>query len=72
MVEEIDGFEVEDVIQMEVEIAGKLMWKLHPPTNNMWANRIALQWDMYLDHQECLGEILQSNKGSIKFKTMDI
>lgn len=38
----------------------------------MWANRIALQWDMYLDHQECLAEILQLNLGCIKFKTMDI
>ena len=61
-----------DVTAMEDEILWKLEWKLHPPTSNMWANRIALQWDMYLDLQDHLVDILQENRGCIKFKTMDI
>ena len=60
------------MIEEESEIANKLEWKLHPPTSNMWANRIALQWDMYLDHQEYLIDLLKTNLGCIKFKTMDI
>lgn len=37
----------------------------------MWANRIALQWDMYLESREDLPEILQENMGFVKFKKFD-
>lgn len=50
----------------------KLQWKLNPPTTNMWSNRIALQWDMYLDHElENLPALIKENIALIKFKTQD-
>jgi len=27
----------------------KLKWKLNPPTANMWANRLSIQWDQYIE-----------------------
>ena len=51
----------------------KLQWKLNPPTVNMWANRFALQWDMYLDsHKPFTCEALTSSLPIIKFKTEDV
>ena len=50
----------------------KLEWKLNPPTSNMWANRICLQWDMYLDHQKRLPEMIEEKVMGLKFKTMDL
>ena len=35
----------------------------------MWANRIALHWDLYLDHHyQNLPELLRANMLNIKFK----
>ena len=52
-------------------MATKLRWKLKPPTANMWANRLSIQWDQYIEKytKEC--ECIQEGMGRIKFWSED-
>ena len=52
-----------------------LKWELNPPTSNMWANRLAKQWDDYLESRtdevnSC--EVIAENVNNVKFKQTDL
>lgn len=49
-----------------------LGFRVNTPTLNSWANRLAVQWDIYLDSMDLTQyDIIMNNIGSIKFKNSD-
>jgi hypothetical protein len=45
---------------------------VNTPTLNSWVNRLAVQWDLYLDNVDLRGyDVIVSNLLSIKFKNSD-
>lgn len=44
----------------------RLGFKLRAPTINSWANRLAVQWDLYVESVPC-----DKTFNSIRFKTAD-
>ncbi len=58
-----------EIMELEHKICQTLKWRLNPPTLNMWANRIAQHWDLYLDHHvQNLPNLILTNMDHIKFK----
>ena len=57
----------------EFKILETLQWNVNTPTLNCWANRLALQWDVYLDHRKDLRhfDIILNNLNDIKFKNTE-
>lgn len=51
-----------------------LKWKLNPPTPNMWANRLAQQWDDYLNSRTEIVrsfQLIAENVENVKFKAVE-
>lgn len=44
------NYPIQEIKDYEKKILSKIGWKLNPPTSNMWGNRLAAQWDLYLDN----------------------
>lgn len=42
----------EEVLEVEVEVALALGFRLHSPTVNAWANRLCAQWDLYVSGKD--------------------
>lgn len=48
-----------------------LKFNLHPPTINMWANKIMQQWDLFLDSTQMQQQPFFMNHQSKYFKKID-
>lgn len=46
---EFTGNDSDIILIYELKMVSKLKWKLNPPTANMWANRLSIQWDQYIE-----------------------
>lgn len=56
----------------EYKIFVSLGFKVNTPTLNSWANRLAVQWDIYLESMDLRHyEVIFSNIHAIKFKNSD-
>ena len=62
----------EQILEEEFKILMTLKFFVNTPTLNSWVNRLALQWDLYLDNVDLRGyDIILSNLHEIKFKSID-
>ena len=56
----------------EYKIFVSLGFKVNTPTLNSWANRLAVQWDIYLESMDLRHyEVILANIHAIKFKNSD-
>ena len=46
------------ILTYELKMVTKLKWKLNPPTANMWANRLSIQWDQYIEKYSKESEVI--------------
>jgi hypothetical protein len=58
------------IVEYENKILTQLGWRLHPPTANMWANRISQHWDDYTE-AHMLPLSLAESIQSLKFRCQD-
>ena len=59
-------------MQEQYRIFETLNFKVNTPTLNSWANRLAVQWDLYIDNTDVGGyQIILNNFNTIKFKNSD-
>ena len=59
-------FTEEEFLALEIEVAQILSFRLRAPTVNSWSNRLAVQWDLYVDSVEC-----DPTFKAIRFKAAD-
>ena len=68
-------YSIDKILDYEITVVQVLNWKINPPTANMWANRLAKQWDDYLDDNPGLVNsyrtTLSESISDIKFKCAD-
>lgn len=66
----MNKYSSEEISEEEYNILHTLKFKVATPTLNSWANRLAVQWDMYLDTVELrYYDVIFENLHLIKFKT---
>lgn len=59
-------------MEEEYRVFVTLGFKVNTPTLNSWANRLAVQWDIYLESTELRHfEVILNNVNAIKFKNSD-
>jgi hypothetical protein len=64
----LNKYTSDEITNMEWDILIRLGFKVNMPTLNSWANRLATQWDMYLEAYGGYG-IIADNMEEIKFKS---
>ncbi len=65
-------YTTEQIMEEEYKIFRTLSFRVNTPTLNSWANRLAVQWDLYLENMDLqYYEIINSNINAIRFKNSD-